>query len=301
MKTLVFSMLAMAAMVSCTSESDPIEEIDNGQPVEIKMTAGVITVETTKAVIASDGTFTPKIVGWESTVAPTTASAPKWTSAPTSAISGSASGASIELTPKAFYNPDKANSTYIRGYYPEGTPSNGVVTLSNTTGSEDIIMTDLVDAGNKTSTTSPSLTFAHKLSQLNFKVLAGEGFANDITLTSITVKNVALPTGFNLITGAITYDAATNLLVPGISDPTIAAAEASVGSAIMVKPISSTTLKLDIVTSAGTFSDVSTTLSKIDTNGGTSYTITLTFKQKEITTTASVTAWESETGTGDVI
>lgn len=300
MKTLVFSMLAMAAMVSCTSESDPIEEIDNGQPVEIKMTAGVITVETTKAAIANDGTFTPKIVGWESAETPTTASAPKWTSVPTNAISGSASDVSIELTPKAFYNPDATKNTYIRGYYPEGTPSNGVVSLSNTTGSEDIIMTDLVDAGNKTSTTPTGLTFAHKLSQLNFKVVADEGFGSDITLTSIKVKSVALPTGFDLITGTITYGTAADLSVPDISNPTIAT-EALVGSAIMVKPILSTTLILDIETSAGTFPGVSTTLSKIDTNGGTSYTITLTFKQKEITTTASVTPWASETGAGDVI
>lgn len=300
MKTLVFSMLAMAAMVSCTSESDPIEDIDNGQPVEIKMMAGVITVETTKAAIANDGTFTPKIVGWESAEAPTTASAPKWTSAPTSAISGNASNQSIVLTPKAYYNPDATKSTYIRGYYPEGTASGGVVTFANTTGGEDVIMTDLVDAGNKKSTTPTGLTFAHKLSQLNFKVIAGEGFANGITLTSIKVKSVALPTGFDLITGTITYGTATDLSVPDISNPTIAT-EASVGSAIMVKPISSTTLILEIETSTGTFSDVSTTLSKIDANGGTSYTITLTFKQKEITTTASVTPWESGTGTGDVI
>ena len=49
MKTLVLSMISIAAtvaaMTACTSEGDPIDNIDNGQPVEIKLNAGVITTK----------------------------------------------------------------------------------------------------------------------------------------------------------------------------------------------------------------------------------------------------------------
>ena len=55
MKTLVLSMISIAAtiaaMTACTSEGDPIDNIDNGQPVEIQLNAGVVT---TKAAITSN-------------------------------------------------------------------------------------------------------------------------------------------------------------------------------------------------------------------------------------------------------
>ena len=69
----------------------------------------------------------------------------------------------------------------------------------------------------------------------------------------------------------------------------------------MIKPLSTTTLTLDVVTSQGSFNDVTVTVDGADTNGGTSYTITLNFKQREVTTTASVTDWTQKTGSGDVM
>lgn len=71
MKNLFLSMLAMAAMVSCTNEIvDNGEKVDNGQPVPIRMTAGVVGVETKAPIITGTTNFAPGIAGWEAAAAP---------------------------------------------------------------------------------------------------------------------------------------------------------------------------------------------------------------------------------------
>lgn len=305
MKNLVLSMLAIAsitAMNSCSSESDPIDEAINAgnqEKVEIKLNAGVVGIET-KAPITSSSTFTPSIVGWNVATQPSTTTAPKWTTTPTAAISGSASAAKIELTDKQYYEGDATLHSFIRGYHPAGTSADGSVTFTNTTGEEDVMMTEIVDAGTRTNNTTAALVFSHKLSQLNFKVAKDATLPAGVTLTSIAIKNAELPTGFDIVTGEIAYAAAADLTVPGISSQEINT-EASAGNAVMIKPLSSTEIKLDIVTSQGEFKDVPVTVEAADSNGGTSYTITLTFKQKEVATTASVTDWTQKTGSGEVM
>lgn len=300
MKALVFSMLAMAAMVSCTSESDPINDGGN-EKVEIKLNAGVIGV-VTKAAISATDKFTPQIAGWEGSAAPTVETDATWSSSG-SEILGNATSATITLAPKQYYNPDNTVKTFIRGYYPVGSITGSSVVLTNTTGDQDIILSDFVDAGAKPtgSTAAKNLIFTHKLSQLNFKVIGDASLAIGTTLTSITIKDAALPTSFDISTGVITYATATDLSLAGITaNLKISATEAPAGNAVMIKPTGAA-LSLDIVTNNGSFQDVPVTLSAADTNGGTSYTITLTFKQKEIITTATVTDWTQGTGTGEVI
>ena len=51
------------------------------------------------------------------------------------------------------------------------------------------MMTEIVDAGTRDNAQTAALTFAHKLSQLNFKVQKDATLQGDVTLTSITVKN----------------------------------------------------------------------------------------------------------------
>ena len=65
MKTLVLSMISIAAtiaaMTACTSEGDPIDNIDNGQPVEIKASAGIGQIITKTAGVITDGTVVDDI------------------------------------------------------------------------------------------------------------------------------------------------------------------------------------------------------------------------------------------------
>lgn len=308
MKTLVLSMISIAAtvaaMTACTSESDPIDEVVNPKDakVEIKLKAGVIGIET-KAAITKDDTFDATIIGWEGEESPAKGTAQTWITTAKN-ISGGASDATITLEDKQYYNPD-GKKTFIRGYFPSGTPTTGKVTFENTTGSVDVILSDLVDAGTRISSgKNPAITFSHKLSQLKMNIKKDATLTDDVTLTSITVKNAEVPTGFDIISGTIDYAAAANIQISNINSATINAGENfnPAGDAIMIKPISSTTqITLDIVTNQGTFQDIPVTLSAVDTNGGTSYKIDLTFKKKEINVTATVTDWTPETGTGEVV
>lgn len=305
MKTLVLSMISIAAtvaaMTACTSESDPINEITNPKDakVEIKLNAGVIGVET-KAAITGDDTFEATIVGWESADKPTAEAELAWQTTAKN-ISGKASNEVLKLEQTQYYNPN-GTKTYIRGFYPTATPNGTSITFTNETGSVDLIMSDLTDVGTKAATLPVNIPFSHKLSQLKMNIKKDASLGDDVTLKSITVKNAVVPTGFDLITGTINYSEPTDISISNISDASINNTDGSiVGDPIMIKPITETNaITLDIVTSQGTFSGIAVNLDDTDTDGGTSYNIDLTFKKKDVSTTASVTDWTSGTGSGDV-
>lgn len=83
MKTLVLSMISIAAtvaaMTACTSEGDPIDNIDNGQPVEIQLNAGIGSI-TTKTPITSDdqGKLSSALPGIQFVKAADIAESPAW-------------------------------------------------------------------------------------------------------------------------------------------------------------------------------------------------------------------------------
>lgn len=304
MKSLALSMLAIAsiaAMSSCSSENDPVDEViaGNQEKVEIKLSAGVVGIQQTKAPITTKDSFTPSIVGWDAADQPTTTTVPLWITTPDAAIAGDADKATITLSNPQYYNPDNTKHTYIRGYFPVGSPADGKITFDNTNGDQDVMMTEVIDAGTKDATKATELTFSHKLSQLNIAIQKDVSLPAGVTLTSITLKNANIPTGFDIVTGTITYTT-SDLSIDGITAGTSIDTKATVGKAVMVEPFSDTKITLDVVTSQGTFEGIPVTLSAADENGGTSYEVTLTFKQKEISTTASVKDWTPGTGTGDV-
>lgn len=300
MKKLLLSMLAMAAMVSCTNEIvDNGKEVGNGEPAEIRLSAGVLGVET-KAVISDGATFTPSIVGWEGTGVPVDKTAPTWITETNAAIIAGTS-VSMPFKEKQYYNPDGTTKTFIRAYHPKGIPTDGSVTFVNTNGDVDVMLTEVKDAGAKpiSTPTATSLIFSHQLTQLQFKVVGDASLASGTTLTSIAF-NATIPTGFNIITGALAGSEASFSIKNITANMSISSASENAGDLVMIKPFSSTTFNITVVTSAGTFSNVPVTLSETDANGGKSYTITLTFKQKEISATGTVTAWKAKDGAATV-
>lgn len=304
MKKIFMSMFALAALASCSSEEVLNEPVDNNKPVEIKLTAGVLDV-TTKAPIETGSTFLPTIVGWEGTMEPT-AGEPKWTTEPDAAITAG-TGTPITLKDKQYYNANGTTHTYIRAFYPQGSlTADGLTTFSNPKGDVDVMLTDgIVDAGAKpASTPTPqALQFKHMLTQLNFTATGDVSLASGTKVISIKVKNVELPTGLNIFTGVLTAGAASDINVENVPNTTEipTGSTLTLGDPIMINPLNTNSLKLDIETSTGTFIDVPVTLEASDNGkGGTSYGIALTFKQKEITVTATVEAWTSQTGSGTV-
>ena len=162
-----------------------------------------------------------------------------------------------------------------------------------------------VVSGTKNNKDGKVLAFAHQTAQINFKVKAGTGLAANTKLRSIKIKSVQLPTGFDLKkTGAaaVTYATAADLTVPGITADatTIAATAASVGSPVMIKPITGNTFSIDVETNNATYTGKTVTVTGSNIEAGTAYDVTLTFTQSTIELKATVTAWKDATGSANL-
>lgn len=300
MKSCFFSAVVMALLASC-SGSEVDEVIDNGQPVAISLSAGVQTATAvSRAPITGSTTFAATILGWEGETADYTAK--PWVSE-ASKIAATATNASLTLTPVQYYSADTKVNTYMQAFYVSSgatADEDGLkYTITNSDGESDILLAPAV-TGNKDDASGKNFAFVHPLTQVKFKIKAGTGLAINTTLTSITLKSVQIPTSLDFSNASvIQYAAATDLPVTGITTPTIGVEEASVGNAMMISPLSA--LKLDVVTSVGTFSNIAVSIDDDATLlAGKAYTITLTFNQKAISSTGSVTEWLSGTGSGTV-
>lgn len=313
MKTFIFSALALGMMTSCANtDVEGVSTVDNGEPVAIQLSAGVQqNVVVSRAPVTGSTKFKPTILGWEAekienidyTVTP-------WSASTNEEIAGNAKGVSITLNPVQYYNADGAINTFMKAFYVSDnatvTVDNDkkyIYTFENTDGSKDVLLSNTV-SGNKTTETVPSFSFVHPLTQVSFKVIAGDGLAANTKLTSIKLKGVTLPVGFDFSNddAPLVYSTpAADLVVSNITTPlAITAVAADAGNPVMIQPISN--LKLDIVTSSGTFTNIPVTLKDNATElvAGTAYTITLTFTQKSITGTASVAVWNPGEGSATV-
>lgn len=311
MKKVFVSMLALAALASCSSEEVLNEPVDGNKPVEIKLTAGVLDV-TTKAPINTNSKFLPGIAGWEGTQTPA-AGTEIWVTEPDADITAG-TAQPVVLKDKKYYNPDGATETFICAYYPKSTAAVTLdapqATFTNTDGSVDVMYASVTSAGKKpagaTAPTATALTFEHQLTQLKFMVKGNASVPSDLKVTTLKVKNVKLPTGLNIFTGELTTSAAQDIPASNLKTDAIPTGDQATAieyaDPIMVAPLNTTDIKLDITTSDGvTFTDVPVTLDANDGNtGGTSFAITLTFQQKEITATSTVTEWTTQTGSGTV-
>ena len=123
MKNLILSMLAMAAMVSCTNENDPIDEVNptGNNKVEIKLTAGVLKAETRAAVTGNnlEGVQILRKDGKDDTGNWNTPFSVNITDATSNIFTGNAQ----------YYSPNGEEHTYFAGYYPAGTLSSDVASL----------------------------------------------------------------------------------------------------------------------------------------------------------------------------
>lgn len=298
MKSLALSMLAIAsiaAMSSCSSENDPVDEViaGNQEKVEIKLSAGVVKAETkapvdtwsdTEVAFANkvgDGAYTTT-TPWNATIA---------------------TDGSVAFESPHYYEAD-GKTTSLIGYYPRGTHSNGTVEYI-LTGDEDIMVSQEL-SGTKSSTINKNDTefqFGHLLSQLKLIVKAGDNFETGVKVTKITLKgtkkNATLTLG---TTSSLKFegDAADMDVYTGNAD--IASSTDPIKT-IMVEP-EVADMRLDITTDAGTtYSDIPITIADASDNKtavNTAYDITLTFNKKAIEATASITAWKTGTGSADV-
>lgn len=319
MKALVFSMLAIASMVACTSESDPINEVDNEKPVEIKMTAGILDIQTkTSGVVdglkkeITDVVFV-KQEGGEAAITDWT----KATEKDKFTASISTEGA-VTFPTKPYYPTDGAKFAHMVGYHPatKSTLQDGTITYT-IDGNNDIMYASEIKgtkAINQGETKTLKASFNHKLAQLKIKYYGDvAAVAAWGTITSIKVKEASTNLILDLLNGNLT---AAESSPTGIelqhdgSYPAISTAELapSDGGYALVLPKNSAynltitagavTRDVKINIPAGTGES---TRPIDNTLAGEAYTVTLQFKASEIGATAEVGEWTNVSGgTGTV-
>lgn len=303
----MISMLAMAAMVSCTSEGILDDETpDTGKAlVPIKLSASIMGVET-KAPVDKTMEITDVAILKAETPTADVASF-KWATAtdvtPKTATIAANTGV-ITLTGSTLYYPTAPTSSAVIGaFYPESaaTLKDGVVTFTKDqikSGDKDIMWADK-ENGDKTKGNSPlSLSFSHKLSQLQFKFAKDNSFSTTATVSQIVVKGTKLPSTMNLDDGTIEYETTASditIATSGINiDPT------SNPVIVLVQPTVSD-IKLDISLSDGTTIE-NVAIQSLTTAESTAHEVTLTFKQQEISATAIIGEWKTGMGgTAEVI
>ena len=302
--------LVVAAVLS--SGCSKVGDTEEPQPVpgadrSIRLSAGLQAV--TKAAVGGDASFTASVGGWESASAADYAGAPSWLS--TASVTASERASEIVLSPKRYYSQNGAEKTYMKAWYPQGTFSGGVVSFAGAAeykgdGTDDILLSDEV-SGSALDATTRTLAFGHLTTQLRFTVQGDALFGRTTSVKSITVKGTGVPTGLDLSTDALVYDASAGVVVPGI-DGTQAITEqvAQAGESVMVPPFGVKTFKIDVETAdsegkAIAYRDVTVTVSDDNTLPGKAYTVALTFAGYEVTAQASVAEWDyTGTGFGDV-
>ena len=296
MKNYFYSALAMIVLAGCAgSEID--EVVDNGQPVAIALKAGVQTTSVvSRAPITGSATFKPTIMGWNVATEPG-AVAPDWATTTNEEIAGDATNVGITLLAPQYYQAD-GSKTYMKAFYAEGATINANAwkyDFTNTDGQKDVLMAAAI-SGDK-NTAASGFAFTHPLMQLKFKLVAGDGFPDDVKVTSMTIKGAQLPIGVDMSDNTVTYAAAAALAVPGAADSPIST-QPTAGNPVMGKPFTGKTFTMEIVTSEKTYPNVTVTLDDA-IGAGVAYTVTLTFKEK-ISATASVSEWTDGTGSGTV-
>ena len=311
MKTLVLSMISIAAtvaaMTACTSESDPINDIQDPKDAktEIKLSAGVINVET-KAQINPDpitGTSFTKTVKLLRNDVPAKETAREWNTADPKDTPIAGTAVTLDNVHK-FYTGD--NYTYFIGYYPAGTYTNGVVTYTGLDGTSDIICTDETEVGSKaTPAVNPSLNFKHMLSQIQINI-QGDKAAHTAFGSITKIELVDIPTSLDLTLGttaSITQKGAdkTNIIVfEGSQELKPDAQSAGVIPMIFnggntALGTSSAPLTIKVTYGASKTADVIVNSMSTGLEQGKKHIITLNFKEK-IDVEAALTDWDASSG-----
>ena len=288
MKKMIFSLLAMAAMVSCTTTSE--DEIDPNAPVEIKLNSGVTALS--RAIVEEGTAFDAQVVATSTTANYTTLA---WTSENAGNIVVG-TDKTITFNPVQYY-PIDGSIIYMKGFAPRGTIANGKVNYT-ITGEEDIIITSEI-SGSKTDHSSKVLAFQHLLTQLKISVVAKDQASIDAwgNITSIEVKNATTTLTLDIKDGKIAAsDSPTtaNLSIKGFTNPLAITTTEKDAGYIMILP--STTAYTLIVKTTNHIEGIETPITPETTEASKAHKITLTFQRTTITPTATVGKWEDTTG-----
>lgn len=317
----MISMLAMAAMVSCTNEIEGPDQpkVNENEPVEIKLNAGVGTI-TTKAPV-NDLTTPLNILFWR----PADATEATWTTgsslfAKTTVTSGVITfytDANRTTEAKQYYNADATKKSWLAGCYlgtaTDPTMQNGAVEFT-IDGQNDVMATDGASGAKTDGNGFSDFTFNHQLSKLKFTATIKEGDNADkikdvfgkVTEVTISEQNTdlkltlaATPSlGLATTPKTGTFTIAPNMDITSNAElgnvllyPNAELGKTGKPIKLVVKTQNNTTgINVDVI-----IGDGSTGLAK-----NTLYNVTLTFSSSTISATAVLGTWSEGTGAGEV-
>lgn len=318
MKTLVLSMISIAAtvaaMTACTSEGDPIDNIDNGQPVEIQLNAGIVA--TTKAAVPSTLTADLDVMF----IRAADAASADWTTATplfAKIAKDSPNGITFyttndrDIESKQYYNTSEALPSWLAGYYLGGLSSTSTTKDKikfTITGDEDILATTGLSGTKKTA--FQSFAFNHLLSQVEITLKgdaaaqANYGEVSKVELTGLATELELTLSGDKPAIGKVTDSSEEGTYA--IFDNTDTGAEISPeGTTLDNIPMiykTGTTLNLNVYLKSAPSVAIPVTATIAEgLESGKKHAITLNFKER-ITATASITPWNENghTGSGEV-
>ncbi len=294
MKKIILATVALIVFAGCVKDL-PYEDI----PIPIQFNAGLSAVNT-RAPLSNLNSLS----GIQVLRAPDGESADFSGATSVTITASTDAGGDVTVTPAQYYNATPTLKAWFLSFYPAGAMGTGKVSWT-IDGTQDIIATGSVDAGSKSSPNAVDLGFGHKLSQIQFEVIAASEAAQTYwgTLTSISVSSVTeIELTFPSTLGST--GSASALPTTGFTSPlTIPFSEpaASAGN-VIIYPVE-TLGEVKVLTS--TMGGVAQTASISLTAGavaGSAHLITITFgEQGAISFTASLTPWATgATGTGSL-
>lgn len=296
MKKLMISMLAMAAMVSCSSEGilDNEEPVISGGLVPIEMTAAIGNL-TTKGAIGQDasGNLTAPLTNVSFIRAD--GATPDWTAG--DIITGVSIGTDGKITfpeDNKQYYPKDGSKANLFGYYPVPKSTDGNILKWEINGTQDIIISSAL-SGDKKTTGDLEIPFTHKLTQLKFNILAVDAVSGE-KLKHIKVKNLKTHAQYDPTAASdqFSFDGAeSDLTTEGAIQDTDISTTGIEGGTLLIEPAASAKqFSIEVVTiTSGVEKTYSGTV-EIGAAQNTSYDVKLSISQQEVTGKATVSQWQ---------
>ena len=282
-------MLTLATMVSCSSE-DVLNNADNDN-VEIKLNAGVVS---TKAPIDSNDEGIPTAKVDNVQFLRLDGETPAWETLSTASFTGAVetTGNITVAEGQTQYYPTNGGNANILGFYPKADRITSGKASFTIDGSQDILYAGAV-SGSKTAAIG-SLVFTHKLTQFKF-VVKRDNSINDVSNVSVTIQNANSKFDLNLADGVLSAWGTSVSTIKPVTAATATEAGSAASEGIMLEPgLSSITLSV----SGEGFNAQTVTINGTEEGefkAGKAYTLTLTFKAKEVAGQATLAKWQEGT------
>ena len=313
----VFALLAVACTRS--EENEPVSQTVDAVAIRVQQSVTGVTraavnegseVNTTLLMCDNNnwGAFTAKK---QNDIAGSTLNGRATVSVSTFQVGTSA--ADLSLNPSLYYNTDNSTPAWIAAVAPAGDVTGTTVAVALQDGLQDVMYAAPVNAGVSSTPATAALNFKHLTTQLSFaikmtSVAGGDWNGKTVSLKSITLKEATFPQSVDASNGNVTWtSSATNLAIPGISNPVVSTTVAGVGIPVMVQAASK--VVVDVVFTVGAENKMfynipvkNSSAADLSTEAGKAHLITLTLEEPatpssavKVKTTATVEPWQDGT------